>query len=131
MTTQGLKDLKAPDLVKHWRKLVNDNVSMGRDAHMIKLRLEYLSSVQLLAGMYQYVGKKTITIPQFLSQEEEWLVEDEMEAQIELAVYISHTKPPAYWIWQDLKNEPGDYRIYNQAKEAFDELRDWSERILG
>lgn len=126
-----MRELNSPDLVKQWRKLVNENVMMGRDAHMIKQRLQYMTPVQVLLGMYQYIGQTTVTIPQFLEQEEEWWVMDEMEAQIELAVCISHTKPPAYWIWQDLKNEPQYYGIYKQAKEAFEELRAWSERILG
>lgn len=128
---KSLKELNSPDLVKQWKKLVNDNISIGRDAHMIKLRLEYMSPIQILYGMYQYIGQRTISIPQFLSQEEDWFVPDEMEAQIELAVAISHTKPPAYWIWHDLKEEPPSYTVFNQSKQAFSELRDWSERVIG
>jgi hypothetical protein len=81
--------------------------------------------------MYQYKGERTVSIPQFLKQRDEWFVEDETEAMIELAVCVSETTHPSYWIWQDLRTEyprPEWVRAYN---EALKELKDWANRIIG
>lgn len=135
MVPKPYKDYTAPDLVKEWRRLVNDNVNMGRDSHMIKEHLRDVTPIQMLLGIYQYVENKTISIPQFLRNQEDWLVEDEGEAAIELAVCISHNTPPAYWIWQDGKDEMMSrnttYGIFGQTLAARKELLEWSERILG
>ena len=119
----------APDLVKKWRSLVNDNVAMGRDAALIKKALtEGITPAQILYGMYQYETERTITIPQFLAQQEDWLVEAD-DAEIELACCISHTTPPEYYIWQDYKNEQNSY-AYQQAREAHRKIQLWAARIL-
>lgn len=119
----------APDLVKRWKTLVNDNVMIGRDAAMLKkLLTEGVTPAQILYGMYQYEGERTITIPQFLAQQEDWLV-DAGDAEIELACCMSKTTPPEYFIWQDLKNEQTSY-AYQQAREAHRKVQQWAIRIL-
>lgn len=119
----------APDLVKKWKSLVNDNVMIGRDSSMLKKQLtEGVTPAQILFGMYQYEGERTITIPQFLAQQEDWLVEAD-EAEIELACCISHTTPPEYYIWQDLRNEQTSY-AYQQAKDAHRKVLIWANRVL-
>lgn len=128
------RNLNSPELVKEWRKLVNSNVMMGRDSHLIKERLTYLTPVQILLGMYQYVGNKTITIPRFLKSEEAWLIDDEIEAEIELAVCITHTEPPAYWIWLDTRDEVASnntsYDVFVQGLSAKKELQEWANSVL-
>lgn len=119
----------APELVKKWRSLVNDNVTMARDAALIKRSLSQgITPAQILYGMYQYETERTITIPQFLTQQEDWLV-DKDEAEIELACCISHTTPPEYYIWQDYKQEQTSY-AYQQAKEAHRKIQQWAYKIL-
>lgn len=120
----------APDLVKKWRTLVNSNVVMGRDAALLKKHLtDGITPAQILYGMYQYEGERTVSIPQFLNQLEDWLLEPPQEAEIELAICISHTTPPEYFIWQDLKNEESSY-AYQQARDAHKKLQLWAGRIL-
>lgn len=124
------KTMNAPDLVKHWKKTVNDNVQMGRDAHMMKTLLEHCTPVQILCGMYQYTDSRTITIPQFIRQADAWLLEDEFEAGLHLAIAVSHADPPpAYYIMYDLEfEETADaHNAYENAKE---ELKIWADRIL-
>lgn len=126
---KSLKNLTAPDLVKQWKTLINQNVMMGRDSHLIKVKLEYMTPAQILLGMYQYKGQRTVTIPQFLAEEEDWYIQDETEASIELAVCVSHTYPPAYWTWHDCRYEQ-NYYAFQAASQALRELREWSDRIL-
>lgn len=130
MPVKAVSELTAPDLVKQWKKLVNDNIIIGRDAALIKQRLEYLTSVQILLGMHQYVGEKTISIPQFLKQESDWLVEDSITAQIELAAAMANTRPAAYLIWQDLRYEDPTYENMEEYRKAKNELVKWSERVI-
>lgn len=119
----------APDLVKKWRSLINDNVMMGRDSALIKKALtEGLTPAQILYGMYQYEGERTITIPQFLAQQEDWLVEAD-EAEIELACCMSKTTPPEYYIWQDYKNSDNSYG-YQQARDAKRKVQIWAQKVL-
>lgn len=118
----------APDLVKKWKMLVNDNVSIGRDSSLIKRALVELSPAQILYGMYQYETERTISIPQFLTQQEDWVI-DRDEAEIELAICISHTTPPEYFIWMDTRNEQTSY-AYQQARDAHRKLQIWSQRVL-
>lgn len=120
--------LNAPDLVKKWKTLVNDNCQMGRDAALIKKALTELSPAQILYGMYQYETERTISIPQFLAQQEDWVI-DRDEAEIELAICISHTTPPEYFIWMDTRNEQTSY-AYQQARDAYRKLQIWSARVL-
>lgn len=123
------REMNAPDLVKHWKKTVNDNVQMGRDAHMMKTLLEHCTPVQILCGMSQYERVRTVTIPQFIKAEVDWRIEDEFEAGVELAVAITGTIPPAYYIYHDLIDEeiPSSYKEFEAAKE---ELKVWADRIL-
>lgn len=128
--TKSPREYTAPDLVKEWKKRVNQNIVMGRDAHLIKVKLEYLTPAQILLGIYCYVGEDTVSIPQFLQQEEDWIEEDQEAAEIELAAAITKTTPPAYRIWRDLRYEeptPSNLRAYKEAKQN---LYEWVERIL-
>jgi hypothetical protein len=130
VANKSFRDLTAPDLVKEWKRLVNQNIMMGRDSHMLKLRLAYMTPVQLLLGIQQYRGNKTITIPQFLQDEEIWYEPDEIAAEIELATFISNSFPTAYWIWHDCMDaETPD--AFQAGFAARQELREWADRILG
>ena len=121
--------LNAPDLVKKWRSLVNDNCMIGRDSALIKKQLtEGVTPAQILFGMYQYEGERTITIPQFLVQQEDWLVEAD-EAEIELACCISHTTPPEYFLYKELKNEQESH-LYQQARDAHRKVQIWAHKVL-
>lgn len=128
-STKSFRNMNAPDLVKEWKKTVNQNVMMGRDAKMFKEHLEWMTPVQIMYGIKQYANNSTISIPQFLRQYEDWYIEDGIEAEIELAVLVSHSSPPAYWIWHDCKGEQ-DYNSFQAAESAREELRDWSDRVL-
>ena len=128
--TKSPREYTAPDLVKEWRKRVNQNIAMGRDAHLIKMKLEYLTPVQVLLGIYCYVGEETVSIPQFLQQEEDWIEEDTEAAEIELAAAITKSTPPAYRIWRDLRYEEPTTSNLRAYREAMSELREWVERIL-
>lgn len=121
--------MTAPELVKQWKKLVNDHVNMGRDSHMIKEKLEFITPVQMLLGFYFYKANKTVTIPQFLKNYETWLYMDESWAEIELACHITDTYPPAYYICLDLVDEETSeaYLAYTEARLL---LKEWAERIL-
>lgn len=123
------KDLTAPDLVKQWRRLVNDNVMFGRDAHLVKDFLLLATPVQVLLGMYQYKDIRTVTIPQFLRQWESWLIEDEAWAEVELACYVARQTPPEYYIYKDLVNEQNSEAFFTSI-EARLKLREWSEGVL-
>src|SRR6185436_11954014 len=106
----------------------NDNVAIGRDAALIKRALVELTPAQILYGMYQYETERTISIPQFLAQQEDWVIDAE-EAEIELAICISHTTPPEYFLWQDYRQEQTSY-AYQQARDARRKLQVWSARVL-
>lgn len=123
-------ECNAPDLVKKWRSLVNDNVMMGRDAALIKKALtDGVTPAQILFGMYQYENEKTITIPQFLKQMEEWLLEPAGDAEIELACCMSHTIPPEYFLWQDYRETENSYG-YKQSREAHRKIMQWAQKVL-
>lgn len=121
--------MTAPELVKRWRAIVNDNVMIGRDSHLIKDFLLNCNSVQMLLGFYRYEGQHTITIPIFLRQAELWLELDEAAAEIELCVLLTRKIPSEYLIWKELKDEQTNY-AFMQAFAARQALREWTDRIL-
>ena len=103
---------------------------MGRDAALIKKALtESYTPAQILYGMYQYQGERTITIPQFLAQQEDWLIEPAADAEIELACCISHTTPPEYFLWKELRTEESSY-LYQQARDAHKKVQTWAMKVL-
>lgn len=122
------RELTAPQLVGRWKAIVNDRVMIGRDSHLMKDFLLKATSVQILLGMYRQESK-TITIPQFLRQSEDWLEEDDLWAEIELARYITHITPPEYYTYWDWCEEETAY-AFNKSLEARLKLREWSEKIL-
>lgn len=122
------REMNATDLVKQWKKLVNDSVMAGRDAHMFKELLLKASPIQIMAGMYWYQNS-TITVPQFVKQVNEWLYDDEFEAELILASDISHTTPPEYYTYFDLKEEETAY-AYQQVAVAKVRLQEWVNRVL-
>ena len=128
----SLRTLNPTDLVKEWRKLVNDNIELSRDAFLLKRFMAEHSATppQMLLGMHQYRGNKTLTLPQFLRGWEEWLIEDEWEAELELAVRIAHIEPPAYFIYHDFADEDETADNYARFVEAKQLLSVWKERIL-
>jgi hypothetical protein len=124
-----LSDITAPDLVKEWKHIVNDYVMIGRDAHLMKESLNIFTVAQILLGIYQYAGNRSITIPRFLSSHEEWIERDEEWAKIELAREFSKTTPKEYLLYQDLCEEENS-QAFMTSLEARLWLRDWAERIL-
>lgn len=129
MSTINYRDLNAPQLVRYWKKIVNDNVMMGRDAHLIKDFLLRGNSVQILLGMYRRASLRTLTIPMFLRQHEEWFEYDESLAEIELARHISHTTPPEYYTYIDLVGEETSF-AFQKSLEARITLREWANKVL-
>lgn len=124
-----MKELTAPELVKQWRKIVNDHVMVGRDSHLIKEFLLRATPVQVLLGMYQYKNNNTITIPQFLRQADTWLELDESWAEVELAIEITGHPPLDYYVYiENFDEERADY--FTQGLAARVRLREWSERVL-
>lgn len=124
------RELTAPDLVKQWKQIVNSHVVMGRDAHLLKDYLNAHTPVQVLYGFYQCANRSNISIPLFLKLEDNWLEEDEFEAELELARFISHTTPPAYYTYQELKSEESFWSIQS-VKTAKAILIQWIEGVLG
>ena len=129
----SFRTLTCPDLVKEWRKIVNDNIELVRDAFLLKRFMAEHSATppQILLGMHENKGSRTLTIPQMLRAWEEWLVEDEWEAELELAVRISHNEPAAYFIYHDFADEDETADNYARFIEAKQVLSVWKERILG
>lgn len=123
------RNLTAPELVKQWKRLINDNVQIGRDSSLIKQALQYLTPVQILLGIYQQQGNRTISIPQFLRNKEEWVEDDEGTAEIELAILITSKVPSFYYIWQDTRFDETP-QLFAQGLEARLQLREWASRIL-
>ena len=123
------RELNSVDLVKRWRVIVNDNVNIGRDSHLIKEFLVRATPVQILFGMYQYQKSKTISIPQFLKQCDRWLEDDEQWAEIELARNLTSTTPPEYFVYMDLIEEETAY-AFQLSFAARQSLRQWADRIL-
>lgn len=123
------RNLNAPDLVKQWKKIVNDHVQIGRDAHMIKEKLAFIKPVQILLGMYRYKEQSTCTVPQFLREYERWLEDDELEAEIELCCFITESKPPEYLIYQDLKDDIS-YEAYQALHDSKIKLIAWTNEVL-
>lgn len=130
MTVLNYRQANAPDMVKYWKKTVNDHVMMGRDSHLLKEALMRYTSAQILLGMHQYNGASTITIPQFLLRHERWLEPDEMWAEIRLAMEISNSTPPEFYIYMD-NQEPEDSGSFQIGLAARLKLREWSDRVLG
>lgn len=126
---KAVRELTAPDLVKKWRSLVNDNVMMGRDAHLLKEALEIYTPVQLLYGMYLMRTSKTVSIPQFLNHPNQWLMDDELDCSIELARLMTNTVPKEYWLYRDFKDadSAAEVHFFEAAKTV---LIDWADRIL-
>ena len=127
--SRAAKELDSPSLVRRWRSLVNDNITMGRDAHLIKLALEQYTPVQILYGMYQVRGSHTISIPQFLRRPTEWLQEDEFICAVELARCITGATPKEYWVYKDCENEETtrEHQLFREARTI---LIEWADRIL-
>lgn len=124
-----VKEMDAPTLVRRWKALVNDNVMMGRDAHLLKEALNIYTPVQLLYGMYLMRPSKTVSIPQFLRQHDNWVVDNELDCSIELARLITGTAPKEYWIYRDFENafSSAESHLYETARTA---LIEWADRIL-
>src|SRR3990167_5130056 len=123
------RELTAPDLVKQWRKIVNKYVQMGRDAHLLKEFLLRATPIQILLGMYQYQGERTVSIPQFLKSEAVWLEEDEQWAEICLATYITSVRPPEYYEYLDFcEEQTADAFIRSLAARL--KLKEWAEKVL-
>lgn len=123
------RNLTAPQLVTHWKKIVNDNINIGRDSHLFKDFLLRATSTQILLGMYRFEGQYNITIPIFLREYQQWLELDDGSADIELAMLITHKVPPAYYTWKELKDEQDSW-AFSQAQEAKSTLKEWADRIL-
>lgn len=123
------RELTAPDLVKRWHNIVNDNVTFGRDSKLIKDALETLTPVQILLGFYQYEHTPVISIPQFLRQRDHWIEDNIFDAELELAVCISKNMTPDYFVYKDMQSEESAWSraATDTAKEN---LREWVNEIL-
>lgn len=119
----------AAELLRRWRQIVNGNNAAGRDGALLKNYLQRYSGIQILLGMYRYRGKPTISIPQFLSDIDEWLEPNEDYAAIELACELSHMTPPEYYIWQDMQREENAHAV-QMGKSAYAKLLTWAEGVL-
>jgi len=128
-TKKSPRDYNAPDLVKQWKKIVNDNIMIGRDAHLFKEALLKYSPVQILLGMYRCKENKTITIPQFLGQAQSWAENYEVWAEIDLAAHISNFWPNEYYTYLDFQEEESSY-AWKKTLEAKKSLREWSDKVL-
>jgi hypothetical protein len=84
---------------------------------------------QILLGMYQFEGNKTISIPLFLKVYNTWLELDDVTADIELAVMVTKKVPPEYYTWKELKDEPGAW-AFAASIEARTSLKEWANKIL-
>lgn len=125
----SFEEQTATDLVRRWRQIVNGNNNAGRDGALLKRFLEHTSPIQVLLGMYQYRGQRTISIPQFLAASDEWLEHDITIARIELARCISNTTPPEWYIWMDNKDEENAIAD-SFTKDAWTKLVAWSDGVL-
>ena len=124
------RELTTPQLLRLWKSLVNDNVMVGRDSHLIKESLIKYTPIQLLLGFYRFKEQRTVTIPQFLKQEDDWLELDEKWAEVELACFIANNTPAWYNVYLENKDSwSADY--YMQALEAKKLLDEWAERVIG
>lgn len=123
------REYLAPDLLKQWLKIVNPHVMGGRDLKMLKEELVVSTATQILNGFYQYAGNETITIPSFLKQREDWLVEEELWAEVELAMKMSRTVPKEWYLYHDLEGEQDSYSFL-QSSEAKTQLIEWSQKVI-
>lgn len=127
------KELNAPELVSQWRRIVNGDVMNGRDAHMLRKAMDEngWSPCQILLGFYTMAGRTTISIPIFLRHYDQWLVEEDFEAQINLAVQIAGYKPQHFWTYYDLLDTGIESATLRQKfNDAKWELQQWADRIL-
>lgn len=123
------RSLNAPELLKLWRSIVNKYTTGGRDLKLLKDALGLYTSPQILLGFYRNKDAATISIPQFLKQDENWLEEDETLAEIELCRILTSSTPPEYWEFRD--NEEYENAIeLRVATEALNKLREWSNKVL-
>lgn len=127
-TRKSLREYNATDLLKQWRSIVNQHVMVGRDARMLKDSLEIYTPIQLMLGMYNYQGEN-LTVPRFLKQHEEWLEEDEIWAEIKLAVYLTNQPPKDYYIYMDYSSEETS-EAFSMTRDAFKNLLEWADKVL-
>lgn len=123
------EDLNAAELLRRWRQIVNGNNAAGRDGQLLKDYLLRVSPIQVLLGMYQYRGVRTISIPQFLRQDDEWLETDLTLAKIELARCVANKTPPSYYTWMDWKDEDGALAS-SYTSTALHQLITWADGVL-
>lgn len=129
------RDMNSVDLVKEWRKRINQNAHLTRDAAFLKkfMEQEGAGPAQVMLGIIraQAVGSSTYTMMQFLRASETWLEEDEFTAEVELAARLTHHYPAAYQIWRDLKDEELNASTNAQLEFAKHELAVWKDKIVG
>lgn len=130
ITAKPVTEYNALDLLKAWRHIVNDKALAGRDGHLLKEFLKQASPIQILVGMYDYRNEKGLSVPAFLNQSDEWLIDDENEALIQCAIRMTDSAPPEYWIWCDYRDEESAYAL-EESKKALKICLDWAKRIVG
>lgn len=123
------RDLNALELIKIWRRVVNNNVNAGRDGHLLKEYLAHTLSEIIVLGFYKYAGQGTITIPQFLRQAEDWYEEDETWARIELATLYTGVRLPDYNVYLENRLDPNP-EYYQLSQTALISLKEWADRVL-
>lgn len=122
-------NLNAAELLRRWNQIVNGNLASGRDGAMLKSKLQIYSSEQILLGMYQKRGNRTISIPQFLADIDDWLEPDMERATIELACEMSGKTPTDYYIWRDMQGEESAQAV-KQGDEAYQRLLTWAYQVI-
>lgn len=123
------RNLNASDLVRFWKQIVNNKTLVGRDGKFFKDALVYMTPVQILEGMYKYKGQNTITVHQFLVQKDDWLEDDTIWAEIELACSVSGNVPPSYYTYKDLEYEETP-DAYHWRRESRKQLINWADEVL-
>lgn len=98
---------------------------------LIKRALETVTPLQLLAGFLEFRAT-AISLSQFLKNEGDWLLADELVAEAEVAIWVNEGKTPeCYYLYMDLRDESiNDARVYAEMETARQQLREWCDAIL-
>ena len=124
------RELNSVDLLTWFIELhPGAHISKGRDAHFLKRFLDEtgILPTQILEGMSSGYGCRSIPI--FLNCVDQWLMEDSMEQEASLAVFLSgKDPPPCYYTYRDLKDSGIENAEMEQAwNRASKELEQYTD----
>lgn len=129
------RQLTAPELVNLFDKICGGYINKGRDSRMLAvLRDEKgLTPPQILLGIYtwQALGG-TKDIPSFIRAPHRWLIEDPLEAEAELCLYLGLNEThPLLLSYLDFRDcEMLDARIEKLFQFAKASLEQFIARVL-